>query len=327
VIEAAIVGLGRWGQSLVRSVQGRSERLRFVRGVVRHPEPVRGFDAEHGLVLSSSLATALGDDRVQAVVLATPHSLHADQVVAVASAGRAVCCEKPLALARADAERAVAACEDAGVVLAAGYDKRFWPSMLELKRVVASGALGDILHVEGNTGNEVSRGYLPKWRESPSESPGGSMTASGIHVVDAFVSLVGPARRVQAQLISRQTRPEPLDTVAILFEFENRVSGVLCSVRSTPFYWRVHVFGTRGSAEAIGETGIVLRLSGEPPQQRSFEPVDALRCELEAFADAIEGRAAYPVSPSEAVAGVAALEAIVHSMEWNAPVVVGAARG
>jgi predicted dehydrogenase len=323
VINAAIVGVGRWGQNLVRSVQGVSTRLRFVRGVARRPDAVREFAVQQGLQLSSGLDEALADPRVDAVVLATPHTLHVEQVVAAARAGKPVCCEKPLALDRAGAERAVAACRDAGVVLATGQDKRHWSSMRELAKVVAGGRLGDILHVEGNFSNETSTQFPVAWRESGAESPGAGMTATGIHVVDAFVSLIGPVRRVQAQLIERKAHPAPLDTVSVLLEFENNVSGVLCTIRTTPSFARVHVFGTSGSAEATGETELTLRMAGARPERRTLEPVDTLRVELEAFADAIEGRAPYPVTTAQMIAAVAAMEAINRSIESRQPVSVG----
>lgn len=324
MINAAIVGLGRWGQNLVNSVQGKSERLRFVRGVIRNPDRVRDFAAQHGLKLSRDFGAALTDPEIQAVVLATPNSLHPQQVIAAAAAGKAVFCEKPLALTRADAERAVAACRRAGVPLGIGQDKRYWPSMRELKRSVESGELGEILHVEGHFSNDnASKGLHHGWRESPDEAPGASITATGIHVLDAFVNMLGPVRRVQAQHISHRPPPATLDTLAILCEFENRVSGVLCGVRATPTYWRVHVFGTTGSAEALGQTGLVLRKSGAQPQQLTFEPVNALRCELEAFANAVTGRAAYPIPDTQMIATIAALEAICKSMQSQVAVLVG----
>jgi predicted dehydrogenase len=322
LIRAAIVGLGRWGQNLVRSVQGVSDRLQFVRGVARRPDTVREFAVRHRLELSSALGDALSDPGVDAVVLATPHSLHVDQVVAAARAGKPVCCEKPLALTRADAERAIAACYDAGVVLATGQDKRHWSSMRELKRVVAGGTLGQILHVEGNFSNETSTQFPVAWRDSPAESPGAGMTATGIHVVDAFVNLIGPVRRVHAQLIERKANPAPLDTVSVLLEFANDVSGVLCTIRTTPFFARVHVFGTAGSAEAVGDSELVLRMAGAQPERRTLEAVDTLRLELEAFADAIEYRAPYPVTTEQMIDAVAAMEAINRSMESGAPQIV-----
>ena len=322
MINAAIVGLGRWGRNIVNAVQGRSDRLRFTRCVARRPDTVREFAREHGLAVSDDLAGALADESVQAVVLTTPHSLHVEQVIAVAAAGKAVFCEKPLALTRADAERAVLACRSAGVPLGLGHDKRFFPSMRELKRVVDSGELGDILHVEGHFSNESTRMYYAGWRELSTESPGGGLTATGIHILDAFVNLVGPVRRVCAQLIEHPPRPEPVDTISVLLEFENRASGVLCGVRTTPQFWRVHVFGTEGSAEALEQKDLVLRKSGASPRRLSYEPVDALRFEFDAFADAVAGRAPYPIPVEQMLADVAALEAAFKSIETGEPVLV-----
>ena len=114
MLDAAIIGLGRWGQNYVNSVQGASTRLRFTRAVVRNPDKSREFADQHRLRLSTDYAELLADPAIKMIVLATPNSQHPDQVIAAAQAGKAVLCEKPLALTRADAERAVSACENGG---------------------------------------------------------------------------------------------------------------------------------------------------------------------------------------------------------------------
>ena len=134
MINAAVIGLGRWGKSIVNAVQGKSRRLRVVVGVSKEPADVREFAATHGFDLRTEFSDALADPRVQALMLATPHSLHVEQIAAVAAAGKPVWCEKPLALTRSEAERAVAAVRKAGVVFALGNNKRCFASMRELKR-------------------------------------------------------------------------------------------------------------------------------------------------------------------------------------------------
>jgi predicted dehydrogenase len=321
MLDAAIIGLGRWGQNYVISVQGVSDRMRFTRAVVTNPEKSREFAATHNLRLSTDYAELLADPSIKLVVLATPNSLHPAQIIAAAQAGKPVLCEKPLALTRSDAERAVRACEQAGVPLGVGQDKRFWPSMRELKRVVDSGVLGEVLHVEGHFSNEnASKKLHFGWRESPAESPGGSITATGIHVLDAFINLVGPLRRVSAQHILKRPPPESLDTLSITFEFANHVSGVLCGVRATPLFWRVHVFGDQGSAEAVGANELIMRMSGGKIDRRTFEPVNGLRENLEAFADGVEGRLPYPIPVAQMIDTIAGIEAIVTSMESRGPV-------
>jgi predicted dehydrogenase len=315
VINAAIVGIGWWGQKIVTAVQGKSAHMCFIRGVSKEPDDVRDFAARHGILLSTELDDVLADPDVQAVVLATPHSLHTQQIVACAAAGKAVFCEKPLALKKTDAMRSVEACRQAGVLLGIGTNKRFWPCMRELRRVVDSGVLGRILHVEGHYSNENTGRHFSSWRTDPGEAPAAGLTGSGIHVLDALVSYAGAARNVHAQVVSLQPQPNPLDTITVMFEFESGASGTLAAIRSTPFYWRIHVFGSEGSAEALGETELVVRLKGQPPQHTTYEPVDSLLAEFDAFADALEGRATYPVSGDEMIATIAAFEAVVASVK------------
>ena len=321
-IRAAIVGLGRWGRSLVEATVGH-ERLRIVRAVEPELENARDFCAEHHLELTGGLEAVLADPAIGAVLLATPHSLHPAQVMACAEARKQVFCEKPLALCRADAARMFDACRQAGVTLAVGHNRRFWPSMAALRGIVASGELGAILHIEGHNSNENSQNITAGWRLSPDESPGGGLTGAGLHVLDAFVSLLGPVRRVYARLNVREQGPPPLDSAMLAIDFENGATGTLATVRATPLYWRVHVFGTEGSAEVLDEGTMILRKRGSRPQRIAYPSIDVLRAELDAFADAIDDRRAFPVPEADVLATLAAFEAALRSMRSGQPVDCG----
>jgi predicted dehydrogenase len=196
------------GKSIVEAVQGHSRRIRVVHGGEQGTRGGTGFGRPTWI---STLDRIRGGDRrplVEAVFLATPHSLHVPQVVAAAEAGKHVWCEKPLALKRQEAQRAVEACRRAGVVLATGFNKRCFASMRELKRLVDSDALGEILHLEGHYCNEHSTRVSAGWRDDPSESPGGGMTGAGLHVLDAFINLAGPVVHVDARLFSQKPAGE-----------------------------------------------------------------------------------------------------------------------
>jgi predicted dehydrogenase len=319
MIHAAIAGLGRWGRNLVEAARGH-ERLKIIRAAEPDLRGARAFCAQHQLEPTGDLDAILSDRTIGAVLLATPHSLHPAQVIACAAAGKQVFCEKPLALHRADAIRMFDACRTAGVVLAVGHNRRFWPSMRALRDVVAGGELGSILHVEGHNSNENSQAITAGWRLSPQESPGGGLTGAGLHVLDAFVSMLGPVRRVYAQLHHREPGPPPLDTAVMTLDFANGVTGTLATVRATPFYWRVHVFGTKGSAEVLDERTMILRKSGAEPQRMEFPKIDVLRAELDAFADAIEQQRPFPVPEADVLATLSAFEAALQSMASGVPV-------
>ncbi len=314
MINAAIVGLGWWGKNIADAVQGKSTKLQFVHGVTQELDATRNYAKTKGFRLSATLDEALADPEVQAVVLATPHSLHCSQVQQVAASGKAVFCEKPLSLTRADAQRAVDACKAAGMALGVGQNKRFWPSCTELRRVVASGALGRILHVEGHYSNEHSSKFFAPWRDLPSETPGAGMTGTGIHILDAFANVAGPAEKITAQFISHRAGADPRDTVSALFRFKNGISGFLGAVRASPLYFRVHVFGDEGSVEALDETRTIIRLRGGKTEIRDFPKIDSVLAEIDAFADAVAGRAPYPITTTEMVDTIGSFEAIIESI-------------
>jgi len=319
MIEAALMGFGWWGQNIARAVHGKSDRLRFKTVVTKEPQATQTLADAMGLPQVSDEQQALSDPQVQAVVLATPHTLHARQIVAAAEAGKHVFCEKPLALTHADAIRAIEACRSRGLSLAVGQNKRFWPSMVKLREVVASGALGEILHIEGHYSNEHSSKFFSDWRSSPVESPAGGLTGTGIHIVDAFVGLAGPAKTVKAQVHSTRSGPDPRDATAVMIEFCSGVQGYFAMVRATPLYWRVHVFGDKASVEALGENDVVVRHAGGRIERHTFPAVDSLRVELDAFADSIPRPGhvprPYPISMAEMGHGIALFEAIVKSIE------------
>jgi predicted dehydrogenase len=323
MINAAVIGLGRWGKSLVNAVQGKSARLRFVHGVSKEPDDARAFAQQHDLKLTTELADAIANPDVQAIFLATPHSLHVEQVAAVARAGKAVWCEKPLALTRAQAARSVETCRQAGVALGSGNNKRCFASMRELKALVEGGSLGEIMHMEGHFSNDHSTRVGGGWRDDPRESPGYGMTGAGLHVVDALVNMAGTIHRVDAKAFAPKPPPDPRDVVAALVEFASGATGQLATIRATVPFWRIHVFGTKGFAEARDEDMLRVGYIGKPAEERTFEHVDSLKVLVESFADAVEGKAPFLVTPAQMVDVVGAFEAIVKSLETGKPADVG----
>jgi len=314
MLRAAVVGLGRWGQRLVSSVEGEGERIRFVAGCVRTPAKVEAFAARHGLALGRDYAAVLADKAIDAVVLATPHTQHHDQVLAAAAAGKHVFCEKPFTLSKASAEAAIAACAEAGVTLAVGHNRRFLPAHGELCRLVRSGALGTVLHVEGAITGSGGFTYAPDgWRAQPEESPSGGMTAMGIHLVDAMIACVGPVAAVAAQSIRRVLEIPMDDSTSMLFRFRDGMTGTLMTSPATRPSWRMQVYGSKGSAEMRGTDALVVAEVNGTPTQTDWPATDTERAELLAFADAVAGRAPFPVPAADVVNGVAVLEAIDRS--------------
>ena len=328
MINAAIIGLGRWGQNLVRSVQGVSQDIRFVAGAVRNPAKVQDFAAEHGIRLYDDYAKALADPEVDAIVLATPHTIHADQIVAAARAGKPVFTEKPFTLNQSSARRAIKACATAGVTLAVGFNWRFQPALQEIRRMLEDGRLGKLLHIEGNfCGPSVYRFGPDHWRQKREEGPAGGMTGRGVHVVDAMLYLAGPIATVHAQSYRRALDYGIDDTTSMLFRFGSGATGYLGTFISTAETWRMQIFGSKGWVE-VGDvehlpTWQMRWCAIDPanlraptrPQIISFPAVSTERAELENFARAIKARKPLAVAGGDEEHGVAVLEAILASAQ------------
>jgi predicted dehydrogenase len=315
MIDAAIVGLGWWGRVHVDSIQGKSERLRYIRAVTKEPELVRDLAAEHDLPLTTEYEDVLRDPAVQAVVLVTPHSLHTDQIVAATEMGKHVFCEKPFALRRTDAERAIRACNDAGVVLGVGQNRRFWPAIVEIGRMIKAGELGTIMHVEGNYSHDILADIpAGSWRVAAEETPAGGMTGMGVHLTDAYLHLVGPVDSVHAFCVDRVLGRPSGDTVSVLLKFENGATGYIGTTLKTAFLWHLRVLGSEGWAETYDENEVTLCKRGGSPEKRSLTPVDSVLTEIEAFADAIEGRAPFPIPQAQIVQNVSVLEAVFEAV-------------
>ena len=166
-----MVGLGWWGRKMVAVLEGAKAHLDVVCAV----EPAPGaedFCAEHGLKLIRDLADALRDPEVEAVILATPHSLHEEQIEDAVAAGKHVFCEKPLAMTKAGAEKAVALCSEAGLVLGMGHERRFEPPIAEMLAAAAEGRLGRLLQVEANFSHDKFLSLDPSnWRLKANQAP------------------------------------------------------------------------------------------------------------------------------------------------------------
>jgi predicted dehydrogenase len=330
MIRAAIVGLGWWGKTLVEAVDDSPE-IRFVAGATRTmTADAQSFAGAHRLQLAESYEALLANPTVDAVVLATPHSMHASQVIAAAAAGKHIFCEKPFALTRQDAEAAVNAATTAGVTLGLGYNRRFHPEMTSLRERIRSGELGTILHVEATMTFPNALMLKPDaWRANREETPCGGLTPMGVHAVDGMIDLCGPIDHVFCQSFRRVVAVDADDTTSILFRMKEGMSGYLGTMTATGPGFSFQVFGSKGWVRLEGMTHVAGASSDERRTRLfgtcRFQPVkgeaqvweaarlDVTRAALDAFAQAASGRGAYPIPTDQMVHGVAVTEAIERS--------------
>jgi predicted dehydrogenase len=330
MINAAIVGLGWWGKTLVESA-ANSDAIRFVAGTTRTIAPeVETFAKTHGFRLLPNYDAVLTERAIDAVVLATPHSMHGAQVVAAAAAKKHVFCEKPFTLTKREAEEAVAAVRKAGVTLALGYNRRLHPEMIKLRDMIRAGELGAILHVEATmTFPNVLFINPSHWRADKSETPCGGLMPMGVHAVDGMIDLCGPVDHVFAQSFRRAAAIDADDTTSILFRMKEGMSAYLGTMTTTGPGFSFQVFGSKGWLRLEGVTHVAGASSDERRTRLfgtcKFQPVkgeaktwqaatmDVSRAALDAFAKAAVGGPSYPIPYDQMIHGVGVTEAIVRS--------------
>ena len=212
------------------------------------------------------------------------------------------------------------------MTLAVGYNWRFQPALREIRRLLDTGRLGKLLHIEGNfCGPSAYRWVRGHWRQHRDEVPAGGMTGRGVHVVDAMLYLAGKVDSVVAQSQRLVQDFGADDTTSMLFRFAGGATGYLGTVIATAETWRMQVFGSEG----LAEVGDVEHLSTwalrtcfidrdritakRPPTTTTFENTSTERAELEHFAHAARERRPLAIPGGDEVHNVAVLEAILRS--------------
>jgi predicted dehydrogenase len=325
MIRAAIIGLGRWGRSLVNSVHDTTDDIRFVAGHTRTRAKAEEFCRDKDVRLVDDFTAILSDPAIDAVVLATPHSQHAAQIAQAAAAGKHILVEKPITLDHATAVVAVEAARKAGVVLAVGYCRRFHPSFVQIRDRLHGGRLGKIVAIVAqHTTSTQSFIAADNWRADPDEAPAGAMTAVGLHALDLMIEFAGRVRDVQCITGVHSEGPAD-DTTTVLMRFASGATGaIFCSV-ATATNFSFAAYGSKGLAEVRGASLQQFRfvpMSTQAPSGPVLAPPDEtiehadfnmLRAELVEFARSIRDKRPYPISIDDVLHGMAVFDAAVES--------------
>lgn len=313
MLKTAIYGLGNWGQKLIEAVHKKSDKIQIVQMVTRDTSKYGDLVAKTGIAISNNYESILQSPDIEAVIIATGHSVHSQHVEQAAAAGKHVFCEKPFTLTKKSAIAAAKACEDAGVRLAVAFNRRFQPALIRIKEMIENGALGTVLHVEGAHSGHAGYDQLEGWRSTREENPAGVMCGKGVHVLDLMIMAAGPAAHISASSETRILDSDRDDCTSLNLRFKSGATGHLSCIAVTANYWRFHVAGSKGWAEMRDETTLATCNLRQKPEITEFGYVDIEKAELEAFADYVKKGREFPVPINDVVHGVEILENIVVS--------------
>ena len=255
------------------------------------------------------------DEEVDAVYVATPVFLHAEQVTEAASAGKHVLCEKPMALNVAECRRMIDACAANNVKLGIAYYRHFYPVVARVKEIITSGEIGSPVLAQCNSFEwfDVDASHPRSWLLDREKSGGGPMMDFGCHRIEVLLDLFGGVERVESLLSNSFFRREVEDVAVATLKFEQGTVATLTIAHSASEPQdTLDVFGSRGSIHVpiLNEGKLTVKSSdGErseshPPAANIHQPL------IEDFVSAvIENRA--PVVSGEIGIAVAEIEALM----------------
>jgi len=351
-VRIAVAGAGQIGRRHIEMIQRMPARI-ALSGIV-DPAPAAADVARSlGVPLHASLHELIAKDRPDGVVIASPNQLHVEQALACVAAGLPTLVEKPVAHTLDAGIRLCEAAERAKVPILVGHHRRHSAIMAKAVEVIASGALGRIVAVNGSVlfYKAENEGYFEgayAWRREPG---GGPILLNMIHEIGNLRSLCGEIVAVQA-FTSNATRGFPVeDTAAIALRFAGGALGtfVLSDTAASDRSWehtsgedprfaRAHtddddcylVAGTFGSLaiptmrlsryrDAAGQSWHKSLERTTIPLERA----DPLERQMAHFADVVEGRAAPLVSARDGLMNLRVVDAIVEAARSGRLVDIG----
>ena len=319
-----IIGLGIQAEWLVPAFEA-STTGRLVACASRTYERSKVYAEAHGVPRPyATYQELLMDPGVDAVFVATPNHLHHPVVLAAASAGKHVLCEKPMAPTVEEAEEMVSACAAAGVMLQIGLHLRVQPVIQGAARLVGEGSIGTVREVVAQRYSAIAKDKVPAWRQDLSIAIAGVLTDVAVHLVD-FVQFIVDDRidRVFALAYPPRSSGQPDESVTVVLDFAGGCQATVRASRGLPVGNNdLHVFGTGGTVSTgpLRFTDVHTLSLRLPDRREEWEyPVPNLYLpEIEAFAQELEGIDTGAAKGADGLRLVRVTQAAVRSLETGA---------
>ena len=242
-----IVGTGRHADTaMAPAIAAHGDAARLVGVVSRDPARAEDFAGRHGAPNAyTKYGDLLANPDVDVVLITSPNALHAEQAVAAARAGKHVLCDKPLATSSDDAAKVVEECRRAGVRLGIDFQVRHLESSAETKRLIASGAIGEVLLAQAEHG--PGRHHLANWRTDANLAGLGATNNLAVHTYDLLRYLLGAEVAEVMAMFDTGQSGDLEEMVTTLLRFDGGAMAYVNGNQTVPYKQNDFVvYGTRG---------------------------------------------------------------------------------
>ena len=324
MIKAASVGLGWWSDELAKSIQGKSRKIKIVSCYSKSKKKRIDFSKKYKTHYHDSFKAILKDPKINAVILTTPHSLHAKHSIQALQHGKHVFVEKPMATKYLDAKKMYLTAKKYKKILSVGHNRRYSSVSDFINNLNHQKKIGKILHIDSNFSASGALNYKKKfWRASRKESPGGAIAGLGIHMIDLMCFFGGQVKSVQSLVKKYAVKVNIDDTTSALFEFNKNCTGNLTTIFACPYTATFNVFGTNMNIFSdVDKNKIKIVNKNGKVQKINLENKNTLFLELQEFAESCKNKKNYRIKNSEAAHNVKVMEAIVKSSKINKKVFI-----
>jgi predicted dehydrogenase len=321
MLSVAGIGLGDLGR-LELSLLAERDDVELVGGADVSADAREAFAREQSVPTYEAYGELLAAEAPDLVTVATPHTLHHEQASAALAAGAHVHVEKPLVTQLADARDLIATAEEAGLVLAVGYQRHFDPRFRELRRLLDAGRIGRLHAASCHLEQRWIEWTREQWRSDPGLSGGGQLYDSGSHLLDALLWTTRATPTAVAATVDRRGHDVDVNSAlaATLDRDGERVTaavGVTGDGVSVPDTGEaLHLFGTEG---AVAFDGDVLRVTEDGVTYEADLPEPEFetltRRKLDNVVDAVAGEATLEIPARDALKVTALTEAAYESAD------------
>lgn len=323
----AIIGSGGMAQSHIRVLQDKGFLGKRV-DIVALCDPdqksldntLKRFPQLKNANLYSNCEELLEKEKLDAALIASPHTCHYEQLIGCLEKGLHILVEKPMVCSVAEAERVVNLTEEKGVIVMVAYQRRFMPAFLYAKEQISSGKLGKLLFFTAYQAQNWLPAALYSWRGEPHLSGGGQINDSGSHLVHAMLWLT-EARPLEvfAYMEKEEAKVDILSALAI--KFNDGMLGSVGIIGDNPGWGEeIGVWGKKGAI--LIRDGWQVIQQGEDGKYFTPKELPEGKPPIEAFLDCVEGKEENKVPPVWGLRVIALTEAAWRSAEQGTPIKV-----
>lgn len=248
VMNVGMIGVGGFGGAR-RDLMRKTGLFRIVRAYDRNPDALAAAREQDGAEPAASYEELLATPGVEAVIISTGATFHAEQMLAAMARGLHVFVEKPLCATAAEVEALLAAQKRSGVVVGMGHaHNASSPAFQKIQGMIQAGELGTIATFEKTTAHSGGLEIMPgDWRGDPDKNPGGMLFQCGVHAIHDLHDLFGPIARVSCAMRYDVHTTQTADTAHCILTFASGLIGTLNAYHVTPYRHTFSIFGTRGA--------------------------------------------------------------------------------